>query len=1223
MELFTHYISNTFKKKRLAVSFLLVFFFFAILSLLPPLLHAKQTMLPYGNLTVYLYDGLTGRPIANEEIFIRRVESDGSTTPVTSRYTDKRGLAGLQIDELGTGVSFYARTRPFNGGWIKSPEFSTSGVITMVAGMLPVSVVAGDGSGPMQNTKVWLYEVMDDTSTEYRKWGYTDASGLIVFDAPGLGDDRTYVLKAKSPIDGTMKTSRPVTTKGSRIFNVGNLPLVASLVNALTGDPMAGIAVRAYQVMPDDTLKYVVSHETDDQGTVIFDLEGLGSGTDYVLYTAPYNGGGVYSPVLSNTKAVRLEVGALPVTVVAGDGSGPMANTKVWLYEVMDDGSKEYRKSGHTDVSGLIVFDAPDLGNGRTYVLRAHSPVNGTNKYSPPITAKGAMTFTVGNSPLNVTLVNGISGQPVTNQIVSARRILPDGTHTRAAVHETNDQGLAVFDLEGLGKGTSYQIYTRPYNGGYVVSPEIHHTGNMIFKVGMVPVTLKDLTTGQVMPDRELGAYEKTAEGKLIWRKSGTTDAQGIVRFDLDGVDDGRVYVILAYNPYGDKNRYYSSWIVSTGPMEMGIRRGEPHTLDRTPPIVSIVSPTTGQQVASNGFHLTGRATDKQTITSVTVKITDPVKGVTESDVALNPISGYWEYTVDAAAISVNNTVRVEVSAMDNSYNIGRASALYTVIHDDDLPQLSITSHQNDDKVFANGFLVSGTILDNTGVTRLFATVEDSNLGRTVSQAPVAFSSDGLWNLVVHDAQVTADANVTITVTAYDAADNMSQQSVLLYTLPSQLNASQLINRTTFGATPQLLSRIQAIGPEAYLAEQLTPDAIDDAELESIIAQEFSEISSTRDLQRYQLTRAIYSKRQLQEVMTWFWENHFNTYNRKTVWEVAENNGFRQHALGYFRDLLEVSAKSPAMLRYLDNVYSHKNQPNENYARELMELHTLGVDGGYTQKDISEVARVFTGWRYKDDAFYFATWAHDDENKTVLGHPIPGDGVSEGEAVLDILAKHPSTARFICTKLLKKLVEDTPSAQAVDDCAAVFRSSGGHIGTVIEHILRSHRFNSKETIHKKVKTPFEFIAGIMRNFNAYPGNNGPRYALQNMGMPLFLNMLPTGWPEVGSAWTDSNQLMLRQQYSARIAFRGASQNYTYLQLPGFFIDRKITTADGVVGFLFQMALGNDYSQIEWDSAMGVLTLDGNMPFDIYAEDAEKQLQTVAALVMSYPGYQLQ
>ncbi len=1012
----------------------------------------EQEMLPYGNLTVSLVNGLTSQPIPYEEVYLNRVEPDGSKTYLSMRHTDQRGLAGFEIDELGTGAVFIVSVRPFNGSWIKSPPFSTSGV-------------------------------------------------------------------------------------------------------------------------------------------------------------------------------VHIEAGLLPVTVVAGDGSGLLPNKKVSLWEVMEDGSYRYRKSGFTDASGLIVFDAPGIGNGRTYVLRAKSPVDGTTKISQFITSKGAMRFTVGNAPLNITLVNGLTGNPVSGQTVVARKLIPDGssngTYKWVSSHDTDNNGQAVFDLDGLGSGTKYMLHTIPYNGGTVYTQAITKTGDIVFKVGMLPVTLIDHATGQAMANKKLVVYEKTSTGKLRWKKSGITDTDGIVRFDLEGIDDGRIYVVRVYNPFGDGKRFYSPLILNTGPVEMSIQRGESNRLDLTPPEVSISSPVNGQQVADAGFILKGVASDSQTITNVIVKITDPVKGVTESNAVYNPISGYWEYIVGSAAITRNKNITVEVSAIDNSHNIGTISSQFNVIRDWWRPQLEITSHRNNDRVFSNGFLVSGTVEDNTGVIRIVASVTDSVLGRTVVNAPLETSSDGVWNLVVHGTEITADSEVTIVISAYDAQGYTNKQTVVLRTLSSMLNAHQLINRITFGATPELLSRIQRIGPEEYLTQQLNPDSINDSELEVALENKFSEINSVRELQNYQLIRAIYSNRQLQEVMTWFWENHFNTNIRRIDWELAENNGFRQHALGYFRDLLEVSATSPAMMLYLDNHHSYKDDPNENYARELLELHTLGVHGGYTQEDVVEVARVFTGWRIKNGAFKFAGWAHDYGDKTVLGHFIPGQGMEEGKTVLDILAVHPSTAEFICTKLIKKLVTDEPAASAVSECVDVFLSSGGHIGTVVEHILRSPSFNSVAQYHKKVKTPYEFIAGIMRNFKANPGENGPRYALRNMGMPLFQNPLPTGWAEAGNAWTDSNQLMQRQQYATKAVFRNASEKYTYMQLSDFFLNRGITTAEGVVGFLFQVALGSDYSQTEWDTAIGVLTMDGNMPFDIYDEDAETKLKVLVALVMNYPGYQLQ
>ncbi|MCP4283057.1 MAG: DUF1800 domain-containing protein, partial [Gammaproteobacteria bacterium] len=426
----------------------------------------------------------------------------------------------------------------------------------------------------------------------------------------------------------------------------------------------------------------------------------------------------------------------------------------------------------------------------------------------------------------------------------------------------------------------------------------------------------------------------------------------------------------------------------------------------------------------------------------------------------------------------------------------------------------------------------------------MLAQLEDDLLGVTVDSAAVEISSDGHWDFVVRDAEISPGTGVTLTFAAYDNTGNSQTRVLTLNTLSTALNTSQLINRISFGATPELQARLQAIGPDAWLLEQLDPGSVDDSGLEAMIVSAGYDFSDSRDLYRYQMTRSVFSSRQLLEVMTWFWENHFNTDFRKTNhidWELAENSAFRQNALGYFRDLLEISATSPAMLKYLDNYISHKVDPNENYARELMELHTLGVDGGYTQQDVEEVARAFTGWGIKNDAFFFNQSVHDTGDKLVLEYAISSSGVDEGEAILDILAAHPSTARFICTKLLQKFVVDNPASGTVDNCTAVFQSSDGQIGEVLNHILRTPEFNNTDNYLKKVKTPLEFVAGLIRNFDAAAGLDDTHNAVRDMGMPLFLNPVPTGWPESGGAWSDSSQLMQRQQFSSKVALQDISE----------------------------------------------------------------------------------
>jgi uncharacterized protein (DUF1800 family) len=371
------------------------------------------------------------------------------------------------------------------------------------------------------------------------------------------------------------------------------------------------------------------------------------------------------------------------------------------------------------------------------------------------------------------------------------------------------------------------------------------------------------------------------------------------------------------------------------------------------------------------------------------------------------------------------------------------------------------------------------------------------------------------------------------------------------------------------------------------------------------------------ELDASRVLRAVYSERQLQEVMVNFWENHFNIYAQKGIdrWFLTsyDRDVIRPNALGNFRDLLEATAKSPAMLFYLDNFQSvspnaqanramfrrqqsdigsagqmrqggvfggarmrdgeararqqaqqkqqgqtaQKPRPqqqkrgiNENYARELMELHTMGVDGGYTQKDVQEVARAFTGWTiyqprgggiYGDDAgqdsragtFVFNPRVHDEGEKVVLGQRIAaGGGIEDGEKVLDILVANPATAKFIATKLCRYFVADDPSPALVARVADAFHKSNGDIKTTLRAIFYSPEFNSQQSRRAKIKTPFELAVSSIRTLGA---DTDARPALiqwiSKMGEPLYGYIAPTGYPDVASYWVNTGALLERLNFS--------------------------------------------------------------------------------------------
>ncbi len=328
------------------------------------------------------------------------------------------------------------------------------------------------------------------------------------------------------------------------------------------------------------------------------------------------------------------------------------------------------------------------------------------------------------------------------------------------------------------------------------------------------------------------------------------------------------------------------------------------------------------------------------------------------------------------------------------------------------------------------------------------------------------------------------------------------------------------------------------------------------------------------ELVQAKLLRAIYSERQLDEVMTDFWYNHFNVYIGKGADRFLvtsyERDVIRPHALGKFEDLLVATAKSPAMLFYLDNWLSvgpeseialgirrnpyprrgrrfppnprpagakgKRSGLNENYGRELMELHTLGVNGGYTQKDVTEVARALTGWTIdqpqRGGGFKFAERMHEPGTKVVLGHKLKQHGEAEGMEVLHILAHHPTTARFICTKLATRFVSDDPSSTLVDNMTQTFLKKDGNIREVLKTMLRSPEFWNDGTYRAKLKTPLEFVVSAVRTTGAEVSDAlALARQLSTLGMPLYGMQPPTGYSMKSDAWLNSSALLGRMNFS--------------------------------------------------------------------------------------------
>ena len=427
-----------------------------------------------------------------------------------------------------------------------------------------------------------------------------------------------------------------------------------------------------------------------------------------------------------------------------------------------------------------------------------------------------------------------------------------------------------------------------------------------------------------------------------------------------------------------------------------------------------------------------------------------------------------------------------------------------------------------------------------------------------------------------------------------------------------------VLRRVTYGPRPGDVERIRAMGLAAYLEQQLAPSGIDDRATDALLAtlptlrMSIPELlqayprpdarsrekvhtgeMSRRDLmemyppekrparivgelQAAKAVRAVMSERQLQEVMTDFWFNHFNVYAAKGEgrWYVGpyERDVIRSRALGRFPDLLRATAHHPAMLFYLDNWLSARpdfvipSGPqrgrraglNENYARELMELHTLGVDGGYTQQDVREVARIFTGWSIDkpqiEARFVFRPRVHDPGAKIILGQRISGGGQQEGERILDLLARHPATARFISTKLVRRFVADDPPPALVERVAVAYRQADGDIVAMLRVIFAAPEFYADDALRAKIKRPFEFVASALRSIGGTidaQGGFALARAAAAIGEPLYECEPPTGYADRAESWVNPGALLARMNFGLALAHQ---------RVPGVRVDLAPLTA---------------------------------------------------------------
>ncbi len=397
-------------------------------------------------------------------------------------------------------------------------------------------------------------------------------------------------------------------------------------------------------------------------------------------------------------------------------------------------------------------------------------------------------------------------------------------------------------------------------------------------------------------------------------------------------------------------------------------------------------------------------------------------------------------------------------------------------------------------------------------------------------------------------------------------AENEERQKEFRKLMPplNELLSQDQIRIANRGTVEEKRALISSLDPEKrkQVVRALPPQALSDLpdlRREAMGARQPQELVNA-DLIANKLYRALYSNRQLQEVLVDFWINHFNVYNGKgpdrAMLTSYERDAIRPYVFGHFKDMLLATAHHPAMLYYLDNWQSQVPrddfpvpQPvnfrrpglNENYGRELMELHTLGVNGGYTQDDVIAVARAFSGWTIYDPnkyaEFQFNPASHDRKEKVVLGHTLPaGNGEQDGLDVIDILAHHPSTAKFISKELAQRFVADDPPQSLVDRMAATFTKTDGDLRAVLQTMFNSTEFFSEGAWQAKLKSPLEIVVSAARALNAETTDTfALAQRIADLGEPLYGKVEPTGYPNTGEGWASTAGILGRVNFATALA----------------------------------------------------------------------------------------
>ncbi|GEA08888.1 hypothetical protein KUL42_36490 [Alteromonas sp. KUL42] len=1160
----------------------------------------------------------TGQPIANQEVKAWRQLGDGKQW-LGRKTTDSDGYIKWEMRGLEKGDTFVLATDYF-GTRDATIIITEAGEKNWQIGKYFVTVKNGSQTPvtALDNYNITLFRQDGEQSTRIKSM-QTDDRGQLLFDINEDTANKSYLLRAVSPSDNKTRYEFSFTSFGPHIFTVGTTPITATLSHARTNALFADERVwLARWSETENKFKRFRSAKTNELGEVAFDVDEMDGETKYRLEARPLSNFTIFSSPFTQAEHFALKAGNVKVTLKDGSLNNlpTLGDYAVQIGLISIDTNRyKYYGSAITNSAGILELDLPTPPDGKQYVVRAKSPTNNAWRSSDIINTAGDYEFVVGNPAVNVTVRDANTNSMASGLWVTAQTQNSDGHWVNTVGRRTDDTGTAVFDLDGITHKREYRFKTRKYRGN-VISEIISSPGNVDLEVGSLPVTLVNNDTGSALANVRINAFAYENE-KLSWRSSGTTNANGEVVFDVPELGIA-TYVLRAEQPLASVRRIYSPFIQEAGNFEFAVSANDNTALDNEAPVIFIHAPET-DEIADEGFILSGNAQDNHQLASVKIQVWDYSNNIHEFAVTPSQ-NGAWSSFIPAQWLQAGEQIGIAATAYDRMGNWATANRFLHIVDDDNAPRIRILSHANNDIVSTSGFSIFGDVSDDIHVQSLSITVTDTNTGSLLFEEPVRFNSQsGQWAFFLNENIIVNSDSLEMVLSAVDSSNNHSSTNLQLLTKVVQPSVQQLVKRATFGATPTLANEITQVGVNTWIEQQLAPEMIDDDELESMLSE--LPIESINDLRKRELMYQIYSKRQLQQVMAWFWENHFSTdfnRHRKVAYEERENSAFRTHALGKFSDLLEISAKSPAMLKYLDNVSSRAGRINENYAREVMELHTLGVNGGYTDDDIISLARILTGWHIAEGEFTFSANRHDNDNKLFLNEQVVAGGVEEGEATLARLSQHPSTAMFICGKLIQFWIGEGNYPTLQRSCAAGYISSEGDIPTLLRIIFHSNAFNIEDNIGSKIKTPLQVYTSAIRATQAEPDFNEALRILKAMGMQLFTYPAPDGFSDKGADWINVDAMVQRTKFALRFALKqdgGEVDLLTHLEAQGY------TTATAIVEYLFNLLLDTQYTALQRQQALAIL--NERDAFDMQDNDAPIKLKRLLATLLAYPGFQYQ